>query len=364
MTVRPVQASPHDAAVDAVVMAVDAARRRLRIVSALQLSALAVPAGVALGAALSVAGWAPLWTAAALAVFGATAAAVWAAGHTPSIDSVARTLDTRLGLRDRVAAALQLRQTGGPIATLVARDAAARLAPVNVTTLFPLALGRAPAVALTVAVALVAWDLATGTGRSRTPVTTPTATSESANTTETPRRAPEGSRAAAETGQPDSQPRPVETTSQPRNDPQRAGDSASAATAVPGLRQPAAPTATESTGRSTSAARHQQAESAPAASTAGGRGGRGGSAAGLTPRGPSLAGAGGAAAGNEPRDFARGRLASAGRDLPLSASSLAAARASAEAALGRDVIPPDYRDHVRAYFSALPSSGTVAGGAR
>ena len=300
MTVRPAQESPHDAdaAVDAVVRNVAAARRRLRVVGALKLAALAVPGGVALGAALSVAGWAPLWTAASLAVVGAAAAAAWAAAHTPSADSVARTLDTRLGLRDRVAAALQLQRTGGPIATLVARDAAARLAPVNVTTLFPLALGRAPAVALTIAVALVAWDLSGGTGGSRTPVTTPTPTNESADTSETSRRVPEGSRSAAEAGRPDSQPRPAETTSQPRTDRQRAGDAASEATALPGPRQPAAPAATESTGRSTSAARNQQAESAPAASTAGARGGRGGSTAGLTPGGPSLAGAGGAAPGN------------------------------------------------------------------
>jgi hypothetical protein len=357
MTVQPAIESPRDAAADAVVRAVAAARRRLRVVHALQLSALSVPAGVAVGAALALAGWAPLWTSAALAVFGALAAAAWAAAQTPPTDTVARTLDTRLGLRDRVAAALQLQPTGGPIATLVARDAAARLAPVDVTALFPLALGRAPAVMLTVAVALVAWSLSSGTGGASAPDTTPTAGRDSAPAGEARRRAPEGSRApSAETERAASQPRPTEAASQQRNDPRRAGEAASAAIALPRPAQPAAP-ATESTGRSTNApAQNQPAESAQAASNAGGRSGRGGSATGLTPSGASLAGAGGAARGNP---FARG---SSDRALPTSAAAYRAARASAEAALGRDEIPPDYREHVRAYFSALPAAGT--GGAR
>jgi len=77
----------------------------------------------------------------------------------------------------------------------------------------------------------------------------------------------------------------------------------------------------------------------------------------VTPDGPSRTGAGGAAAGHA--------LARPGdeRAPQTSAAAYRAARASAEAALGRDVIPPDYRDHVRAYFSALPSSASP-GGAR
>ena len=70
------------------------------------------------------------------------------------------------------------------------------------------------------------------------------------------------------------------------------------------------------------------------------------------------AGAGGAAPGN--------RLASPGSEpaAPVATVSYRAARANAEAALARDVIPPDYRDHVRAYFRALPSPSTSAGGTR
>jgi hypothetical protein len=42
---------------------------------------------------------------------------------------------------------------------------------------------------------------------------------------------------------------------------------------------------------------------------------------------------------------------------PAPAASYRTARASAEAALARDVIPPDYRDHVRAYFRAIGPGG-------
>jgi hypothetical protein len=44
--------------------------------------------------------------------------------------------------------------------------------------------------------------------------------------------------------------------------------------------------------------------------------------------------------------------------------SFTTARANAEAALARDVIPPDYRDHVRAYFRTFPSRPTGTGGSR
>lgn len=361
MTVRPAIESPRDAAGDAVVRAVAAARRRLLVVTALQRSAIAVPAGVAAGAALSLAGWAPGWTAAALAVVAAAAAAAWAAAQTPSADSVARTLDTRLGLRDRVAAALQLQQTGGPIATLVARDAAARLASVDVTTLFPLALGRVPATALTVAVALLAWDLSTGTGGTRPPVTVPGASDESADPAEGQRRAPEGSRGrSAERERPDIQPRRTESTSQRRNE-ERAGGTAPESAALAGTAAPAASrTATDVTGRSTNAAgQDRRSEPAPTAANARGREGQGGSAAGVTPAGPARAGAGGAAAANALAGTAGGDGAA-----QTSAAALLAARARAEAALGRDVIPPDYRDDVRAYFSALAAARTVPGGAR
>jgi hypothetical protein len=46
------------------------------------------------------------------------------------------------------------------------------------------------------------------------------------------------------------------------------------------------------------------------------------------------------------------------------AGSSATARANAEAALARDVIPPDYRDHVRAYFRTLPARPAGTGGSR
>jgi hypothetical protein len=73
------------------------------------------------------------------------------------------------------------------------------------------------------------------------------------------------------------------------------------------------------------------------------------------PAGPSRTGAGGTAAGNA---LAR---AVDERAPQSSAAAYRAARASAEAALGRDEIPPDYREHVRAYFGALPASGSPGG---
>ena len=91
----------------------------------------------------------------------------------------------------------------------------------------------------------------------------------------------------------------------------------------------------------------RQAAAAPAAAAAANRtNGRGGSAAGTAASGvmrraPAAPSRGNALTppGSEPA-------------APRGHRSLRAARANAEAALARDVIPPDYRDHVRAYFRA------------
>ena len=71
--------SPRDAAAAHVLRLVVAARRRLRTVATVRLVAIAAPAGVAAGAVLVTAGWAPAETPRVLGVLGAIAAAAWAA---------------------------------------------------------------------------------------------------------------------------------------------------------------------------------------------------------------------------------------------------------------------------------------------
>jgi hypothetical protein len=348
MTVRPAFESPREPEGDAILRAVGTARRRLRTVSALRLGAVAAPGGVALGAGLALAGWAPWWTAAALGALGAAGAAAWAATHTPTVTTVARILDAHLELRDRVSAALQLRQTGGPVAALVARDAAARLAPVDLTALFPLAIGRAPAVATAVAVAMVAWLAAGGVDR-RGPATAATSSDGSASESSEPgARARAGARAAAP--EPARQPagqRSVRETRAPGRAPTD-GDTtsraASDASSRPALTDPR-PTAGDQERPVSRLAETQQAAAASMASAATGASGRGGAAAGRTTGGAMTSGAGGAS----------GQALAAspgGGTIPL-AASLGAARTQAEAALARDVIPPDHREHVRAYFRAI-----------
>jgi hypothetical protein len=364
MSARSPLESPRDAAAGDVLRAVGAARRRLRTVATLRLIAIAAPAGVTVGAALVIAGWAAAETPPVLGVVGAVAAAVWAAARTPPLAAVARILDARLGLRDRVAAAVQLQTTDGPIAALVARDAAARLASVRMATVFPLAMGRLPAVAIALAIASMAWLTSSHAGP---PVAAP-ARSTSSNS----------AGAGDASSRTSSDPRGVATNAQPRPNGQaatlraaeprgqdgrgsakREAFAPAAASRGPQGAQPSAASAPGSSVNTAGASR--QAAAAPAAASATGPigpTGRGGAAAGTAASGRMAAGAGGTAPGN--------RLASPGSEpaAPVATVSYRAARANAEAALARDVIPPDYRDHVRAYFRALPAPYTSAGGTR
>jgi hypothetical protein len=357
MTVRPDIEFPRDPAGDAVVHAVAAARRRLRTIGIVRGAALTAPGGAALGAALSLAGWAPVWIPAALGGLGVAGATVWAVVHTPSIPTVARILDAHLELRDRVSAALQLRETGGPIAALVARDAALRLARVNLTALFPLTIGRAPTVTTAVAVALAAW-LALG-GAATHP---PAGTAESAgidaqdgNGGETPARAGRAARAsnAATSGRAD-QRRDIDAR-QPANRATDAVDAPRAATGTPSSQAPAAaaqPTQNIQGQPANSTQGHQQAASATAsrATTA-----RGGAAAGRLATGPVSGGAGGAS-GQGLAPASGGNAAP-----PLVTPDSGVAGAQAEAAVARDIVPPDYREHVRSYFRAIGAERTPGG---
>jgi hypothetical protein len=341
---------------DAVVRAVGAARRRLRTVSTLRLGALAAPGGVVLGAGLALAGWAPWWTPAALAALGAAGAAAWATAHTPTVPTVARILDAHLELRDRVSAALQLRQTGGPVAALVARDAAARLAPVDLTALFPLAIGRGPAVATTMAVALVAW-LAAGGVNERGPATAAAGAAEgSASESDDA-----GARARAGAGTATSEParqaagrQTVLETRAPGRGPADAGETPRTASQASSPRPvpTAAPPAAGTQGRPAMGTAGNHLSAPSMASTATGPSGRG-AAAGRTTGGAMSSGAGGASGQALAPSPAAGTT-------PMT-SWLNAARTQAEAALARDAIPPDHREHVRAYFRAIGAAPSPGG---
>ena len=361
MSVRSAMESPSDAATSDVLRIVAAARRRVRTVAALRLIAIAVPAGVTAGAALVLAGWTPAGTPLVLGGVGAIGAAAWAAVHTPAATAVARMLDTRLGLRDRVAAAVQLQTTGGPIAALVARDAAARLADARMTEVFPFALGRGHAAALALAVASIAW-LASSRVASEPVTRAGSATSAAAGDASSAHTSA-GSRAtSADSSGRASASTPATPTPQSRAQgrPGGAAQEAFARTGTTGAPQESQPPTAAAPRSSVSASGPPaQAANAPAAAGAGRRTGRGGAGQGPTGRGAITAGAGGTAPGRA--------LASAPGADPASPAvtvSYRAARASAESALARDVIPPDYRDHVRAYFRALSASTTIPGGTR
>jgi hypothetical protein len=354
MSAEPVSDSSHGAAALEVRRAVAAARRRLRTVAMLRLAAVAAPAGVTAGVALALAGPAPAWAAGVLGLLGAVAAAAWAAIRTPTLATVARQLDTRLGLRDRVAAALQLQQTGGPVAALVARDAAARLAPIRMATVFPLALGRIPAVAAAIAVASVAWLMSIDAGTSRATLATAPGTRDAAS-------ADAGSpvRDGAPSNAPAAEARARSATAPARAPEPRATDGRGTTP-----REAFSPAPARGDRPTTAAAR--ETSDAPRAAGGGSRdgnassaaaraprpGARGGAGAGRAARGGLTPGAGGVASGNA-------LAADAGSTAPgPGIGSYRTARAGAEAALARDVIPPDYRDHVRAYFRALGQEGT------
>jgi len=353
--------SPRDAAAAHVLRLVVAARRRLRTVATLRLIAIAAPAGVAVGAALVIAGWAAEETPLVMGVLGAIAGAARGAARTPSLAAVARILDARLGLRDRVAAAMQLQAADGPIAALVTRDAAARLASVRMTTVFPLVMGRMPAVAIALAIAGMAWLTSSRVG---TPAAAPArnASSGSAVADDGSSRTGRDARGVAANADARASARPAaprEAASRAPDDRGNATREAFAPAATSRAPQDAPPTvASPSSASVNTAGTSRQAAAAPAAAPATGRPARGGAGAGTTASGGMTAGAGGAAPGNV--------LASSASEpaAPAGLVSYRTARANAEAALARDVIPPDYRDHVRAYFRALPASTTGPGGTR
>jgi hypothetical protein len=360
MTGRTVIDSADEPAGDRLVRAVAAARRRLRFVTTLRLVAIAGPSGVAAGAAVALAGWAPAWAPVATGLLGAVAATAWGSARTPPPATVARILDAHLELKDRVAAALQLRESSGPIAALVARDAMARLAGIKLQTLFPVTIDRAPAIATAAAVAMSAWLVSSSTGPARSTVPGPRAGSSlPSDTNNRPGRgnaraskADSSEQGASQRGPTSAgEPRRADTGDQP---PREAGLASDAGTAV---RTPI-PASDTPGGAPTPAPRNVDAGSTTSPAATPTRSG-GAGPAGQTPSGAITAGAGGAAPGSAPVDIAGDALGAGATQ--RSAASYRAARVGAEAALARDVIPPDYREHVRAYFGVSAGAASPGG---
>ena len=341
---------------DEVAAIVAAARSRVRLVVLVRTASVAVPASVAAGAGLALSGVAPDWLPVVLGAGAFAGAALWAVRHTPALPAVAGRLDAALGLRDRVAAAVQLRGDETPIAALVRRDAGARLAGVRLGTVFPMTAARPSAALVALAAGLSAWLAWTGSGltapqRSAAPgLRSAGASGSNAGGRQGPAT---GTRSAAE--------ETARAAADPSTDVRREPNQALATGVADAAPRPAggAPPATDvsaARGRPPlpAPARAGLAEAAAPATTAGG-GARSGTPGSSAHAAPSLEarGAGGVSRG--------GALAEAESRAPapiLTSDGYAAARANAEAALARDVIPPAYRDDVRAYFRTLAQRGS------
>jgi hypothetical protein len=349
------RAAPGDEYGDAVAAVVAAARRRLRFVLAVHAASLAVPGSIAAGAAIAIAGAAPWWTSIVLGAGAVAGSAVWAALRTPTVAAVAGQLDAALGLRDRVTAAQQLRGSTAPIAALVSRDAAARLAGVRPAAVFPLALARAAVPISALAVALSGWLAVSGRAvtNPRSAVGVPRTTSTGASDDgRAIRQAGTGSVTGVSsrgiTASPDAAATARENGGQTETNrhPENGAAPARAESESPSV-------ATRSSARvapSDLAGTTPQA-SGSAAAAAAARSASLGSAAGAVPT-HDATGAGGVSRGGALTPVDAGEPS-----VPVSADRYAAARAGAEAALARDVIPPAYRDDVRAYFRTLAPGG-------
>ena len=117
-------------------------RRRLVVVAAVRRAGVTLPIAIALSETIAlVARPAPLvlWTVVAAAIGLALIAALGAAlVSAPSLRDTAAALDARLRLQDRMVTALQVAADDDPMATLVLRDVAFRIAGVSPSQTFPL----------------------------------------------------------------------------------------------------------------------------------------------------------------------------------------------------------------------------------
>ena len=117
-------------------------RRRIVVVAAVQRAGVTLPIAIALSETIAlVARPAPLvlWTVVAAAIGLALIAALGAAlASAPSLRDTAAALDARLRLQDRMVTALQVAADDDPMAMLVLRDVAFRIAGVSPSQTFPL----------------------------------------------------------------------------------------------------------------------------------------------------------------------------------------------------------------------------------
>jgi hypothetical protein len=356
-TTGPSHAADHAEAVAAVVAA---ARNRLRYLLFVRDVVVAAPAGIATGAAMTLAGLAPSWLPIALGVAGTVAAVARAVVRTPSTAATAARLDAALGLKDRVSATLQMRGSDAAMAPLVARDAARRLEGLQISSVFPIDARKPAAAALVpLAAALSVWLMWSG-GPIANRADEPSASE---------RRAGAGNAAAgrgvsSSRGAGTNAARPEAVTAAERVDHEpKAGTTREGRSGVPGaslaqttardtaITTPSAPAAAIARG-TTGVERAAQARGGNSAAAANGSTGtpRG---AGTGPVTSTVDGSGGVARGG-----ALTAPEAAAAAPPLSAARLAAARTGAEAAVARDAVPPAYRDDVRAYFRAIAPGGS------
>ena len=131
-----------DSAIKAAFELLRRCRRRLVVVAAVRRAGITLPIAIALSETIAlVARPAPvvLWTVVASAIGLALIVALGAAMvSAPSLRDTAAALDARLRLQDRMVTALQVATDDDPMATLVLRDVAVRIAGVSPSQTFPL----------------------------------------------------------------------------------------------------------------------------------------------------------------------------------------------------------------------------------
>ncbi len=278
--------------------------------------------------------------------------------RTPSLQQTGSAIDGSLKLEDRVVAALQLYRAPDVVAGLVVSDAVRKLHGTSPEHVFPMRVGwwAAPALA---GAGLVVVAMALDPASSLT-TSSPNGAGGSGSATRAV-QAGQGEASAARAGD--------ATTSnakpQPAFAPDGASPSAPRASADKSAGTPSAPEAPNAPAASNVPAAPVAPASAPPGATAGKPVAP--DARGESPTGTSAASA--QAAGSDSPDAPRaggvGGAPTSERTIEplgrsprsaMSAPAVAAARAQAEAAIGRGEIPPGFRKYVRDYFTAIQRS--------
>jgi hypothetical protein len=349
--------------------------RAVCIVASVALPAVAV-VGVQSGTAAATRVAALL--AAVLTSIGAAAAVAFA--QRPALGSLARTLDRRLQLDERVSAALEHGRHDEPIVSLIVADAVRRLETATPAAVFPMDIARVAGVAtaaLAVALVMTTVDISrrettpvTGEGAASStgPNAAAASSSEERRSTSAPRRAA-GTPTTAEptiaapTASDDA------SLKQPGTEADRTRDSGESSAAASSTQNTASTTSvraqTPETGSRGTASNETAVGSDAAIADRSGRDPR--QAADVFGAARGARGSGGAGRADEAAKSnaggVGGGLLGAGAAtslLPASAlqpwqtpARLRLLRAQADAAMSRDDIPPDLRKYVRDYFLAL-----------